>query len=478
MSTNVTEHTRHDAACCPEIPELRRLQYFYGQMLGAADFQDEQRYFREKLKLLNRCLHGYGVICGLKVTPETQEKPCEPEVDREREKLEKEIERREVEVTRLKARLEEAATEEEKKEIEEEIAAREQEIERLRRKLEELCPPDKEDKPSMKVVVGCGVALDCLGNEIVVRHPRVIDPVAALSPADLRKFESQGRSGSGASLYLRICFCETPVEPVRPVYTDKCSSTNGCRYAKIQDSYRLEVTLEAPEKEKRCDPCCCACDDACLLLARIDNVRPGEPIAPADIHNEARRRFGLHEWVNVSGVSWVHGGGYSDSQAGSVLGRNGQSNGLEFRFSGEVLTKSLRPGVVDVWVVEGGKGRSGDIYNVPVEFVNLPATKTTDRLYVRQTSDDKFHEGDRLLIRLRADFVLDECCRPVDGNHLGGRVPLLEEYEGYEHPEDTDEDCLEPPDYPGPWTSGNGHGGGTFESWIWIVGGNQKGELI
>ena len=64
-----TTTKRHNASCAP-VPDFTRLSYFYGQMLSAQDFQREQDYFREKLKLHNRCLHGYGVVCGLAVTPE------------------------------------------------------------------------------------------------------------------------------------------------------------------------------------------------------------------------------------------------------------------------------------------------------------------------------------------------------------------------------------------------------------------------
>src|SRR5215468_3294692 len=67
---------------CAEVPELERLNYFYGQMLSAADFRGEQSYLREKLKLHNRCLHGYGLICGLEVTP-VQEETCCPPADKE-----------------------------------------------------------------------------------------------------------------------------------------------------------------------------------------------------------------------------------------------------------------------------------------------------------------------------------------------------------------------------------------------------------
>src|SRR3954466_16154735 len=48
---------------------FRRLRYFHGRLLTARDFQREQEYFREKLKLRMRCLLGYGVVCGLLVEP-------------------------------------------------------------------------------------------------------------------------------------------------------------------------------------------------------------------------------------------------------------------------------------------------------------------------------------------------------------------------------------------------------------------------
>ena len=32
---------------------------------GASDLQREQQYFRERLKLHNRCAHGFGVACWL-----------------------------------------------------------------------------------------------------------------------------------------------------------------------------------------------------------------------------------------------------------------------------------------------------------------------------------------------------------------------------------------------------------------------------
>src|SRR5271157_5256351 len=66
-----------------EAPYFDRLNYFYGQMLGVNDFSAEQSYFRDKIKLHNRCLHGYGTVCGLKVcvyVPPPPKDGCAPEV--------------------------------------------------------------------------------------------------------------------------------------------------------------------------------------------------------------------------------------------------------------------------------------------------------------------------------------------------------------------------------------------------------------
>ena len=55
-------------------------------MLGVNDFRTEQAYFREKQKLHNRCLHGYGTVCGLMVVALPPPKVCKTEADHEREK--------------------------------------------------------------------------------------------------------------------------------------------------------------------------------------------------------------------------------------------------------------------------------------------------------------------------------------------------------------------------------------------------------
>ena len=59
---------------------LKRLSYFFGQVLTAESFQLEQNYFREKFKRHNRTLHGFGIVSGLKVSVHSGEIIVEPGV--------------------------------------------------------------------------------------------------------------------------------------------------------------------------------------------------------------------------------------------------------------------------------------------------------------------------------------------------------------------------------------------------------------
>jgi hypothetical protein len=60
-----------DPTGCPpdDVGALERVHYFEGMLLGVNDFEQEQTYFRSKLRRHNRLLHGWGVVTGLEVTP-------------------------------------------------------------------------------------------------------------------------------------------------------------------------------------------------------------------------------------------------------------------------------------------------------------------------------------------------------------------------------------------------------------------------
>lgn len=47
---------------------FKRVKYSMGLVLGVDEFEQEQTYFLERDRLQNRMLHGYGTVCGLRLT--------------------------------------------------------------------------------------------------------------------------------------------------------------------------------------------------------------------------------------------------------------------------------------------------------------------------------------------------------------------------------------------------------------------------
>ncbi len=378
-----------------ELPDFLRLSYFHGQMLAATDFRCEQAYFVEKLKLRNRCLHGYGVACGLQVSPISSADPCDS--------------------------------------------------------------GSEDHQP--RVTLHPGVAVDCLGNEIVIRRGYPVELLPLLCGEDRDKFHD------GDCVYLCVEYCERPAGPTRGVYVDSCGGVADCEYGWRQDSYRIRVTLTRPDNDGCVDPCCEPCQDPCLLLARIDDVHEGQPVSEDAIHLGVRRPLSRYWFTTITGINWQHGAYYTPEQAADILGTHDDEGGLRVHFSKDVHTRCLTRGVVDVQVAEGGRGRHADMYFVDGRIEDRTDEEFTRRLRWRQTSGESLQDGDRVLITVRTPFILDRCCRPVDGTHVGGRVPLLPGYEPLHHEPDF---CRTPPSGAGPWTSGTGTGAGVFESWFFV----------
>lgn len=49
--------------------QLEHTRYFPRQRITADDLSQDQNYYREKQRMHNRLLHGWGIVCGLEVTP-------------------------------------------------------------------------------------------------------------------------------------------------------------------------------------------------------------------------------------------------------------------------------------------------------------------------------------------------------------------------------------------------------------------------
>jgi hypothetical protein len=392
---------RHDGGCgcgchgtggCGDLPELARLRYFHGQPLGALDMRREQSYHRDRARMHNRLLHGWGIVCGLDVgvAPRKPADECD------------------------------------------------------------------EDPTFAEVIVLPGAALDCLGNEIILRHPRPVYVDTLLSEHDRKMLADKP-----GTVYLTLCFHELPIDPARPLLMGGCDPVPACEHARILDCYRICATLECPDKGPTCEPCCGACGDLCLELAAIRDFTPGRPLTEDQIDLTGRRTLALRELTEIVGINWVHGATYSREDANALL-----DAGLRVWFSRGVRVDSLVRGVFELTGIESGGGRSASPYNIEGEFVGLPADELTTEATYRRTTGETLQYGDRLLVTIRGDFIVDECCLALDADHLGGGVPLAGEatYRPVYGPREPV--CPARP-------SGDGVEGGEFVSWIYV---EERGE--
>jgi hypothetical protein len=375
------------ATACGDVAEFTRLRYFHGRALGALDLRREQTYHLEKARLHNRLLHGWGIVCGLDV----------------------------------------------------EIAPK------------EPCDPAEEHPDAAVLVVSPGAALDCGGNEIIVRNPREVVLGALLGDDELRRL-----CRKPATVYLTLCYHEQLIDPSRPLLAAECEPVAACQYGRVCETYRICASTTRPDPGPACELCCGACGDHCMELVAITDFDPEAAIEPEQLDFGGRRPLARYDLAEISEINWVHGGTYTREGATALF-----ANGIEVRFSRPVQVSSLREHVVELTTIEAGGGRSAGMYNVDGEFVGLPNAQLTDRFTFRSTTDETLQYGDRVMITIRGDFIVDECCRAVDANHIGGNVPTIE-------------DCpalpVEPPDGPRcpPRPSGNGTEGGEFVSWVFV----------
>ncbi|ANW21688.1 hypothetical protein [Streptomyces clavuligerus] len=407
-----------------EAPPLRRLRYFHGQMLGARDFQREQDYFREKLRLRLRCLLGYGVVCGLFV------RPVPPDGDDCAESAEPPPPQTAGDTAQ---QADQAAG-------------------RPRRARVRITP---------------GLAVDCDGDEVVVRGGCTVDLWKALPP--------QERDTD--TVWIGIEYAERTVEPTRAVYEDGCAESPDCEFGWTEECYAIRVTGCEPPEDERCESCCSRCRHRVLWLARIDRVDWHRPVREEQIRMDVRRSFGRRVPTVITGLSWRHGHTYTIEEAKALLGTVDEDGGLVVRFSDEVRTDSLLPGVVDIQVIEGGPGRNASTWFMGGEFAEPCGDgEFTTSFRYRQNTRETLQDGDRVLITVRTAFLLDRCCHPVDGTHVGGKVPLIGCGDGDGGGDETaargghvpHRGCALPPSGVGPWTSGSGAGGDTFESWFFV----------
>lgn len=453
---------REGEDACADLPDLRRLNYSHGQMLGVNDFRTEQAFFREKLKLHNRCLHGWGTVCGLMVKAVQPPRECRDDNDEERRKLEEELRAVELKLEAERRKKDQAA-----------VAQLEKLAEEVRLRLDKLPATQCDPPPPVRAEIECGLALDCHGNEVLVPRDYVFEPWRLLSERD-RKIV---REGNGTDLYLSICYCEQPIDPVRPVLAGACGATPECTYGKVRESFSLRLTTEAPPPDEACESCCKPCRHDCVYLAVLRGFRQGTGAQTID--NSVRRLVSTNVGTTITGISFTQGATYSIEEASQILGWQKGPPGIQVNFSRPVLTSTLRPGVVQLWVIEGGRTRGAGVYALEGKFEDFGSAEAVTSFRYTYQGDENLDPGDQLILTILGPHILDKCCRPVDGAHIGGRVPLLAGYERFDKSRPQSQCALRPPGY-GPWTSGGNPpgnaSGSNFEAWFFVERAEDDGK--
>lgn len=345
---------------------------------------------------------------------------------------------------------------------------------------------------SDRVVVRCGLALDCCGREIVVRQ----DVVSGRMPWDKRpKVSNSDAPDLDYALLLCLKYREICTEKVPVLYSPQACSSPSMEDGRIREGYELcwhwvrrddlgKYGWESPEgcappeddidkpgrdspaqaetsakrepkrpsdpRERPCPddgpekPRCCLDPDCppehCVPLAVIVAQGWEEMDAQDDIDTTGRRSVAQarEHLTHICWISWPHGG---------VIKASALRN-LKVRFDRPLLEPEFpdRPGPRGInertFVVQYGE-QLEDRQMEDLDFVEykrppyLMGDRRTAAYEIRKPHTYRSHV---VHVTLRCDFIVDCHENAVDGDHLCGRLP-----------------------------TGNGVPGGTFESWFRVV---------
>jgi hypothetical protein len=334
-------------------------------------------------------------------------------------------------------------------------------------------PHPNADCRTQRVVVRCGMAIDCCGRELVVRRDVVTDVIPW---GERPRVENDTRADPRYVLLLCLEYCEAPTEKVPVLYNESACANPAMEYGRVREGVRFGwrwVTREklgangwrthdgcAPDHDvppSPCDDTPCVDADCCLdadcpehhcvpLAVLTENL--GEPGGAPHIDQSGRRPLeegGRAQLTHLCWINWPHGGVVSSGW----LERQGR---LEARFDHE-LEAVVQPegfcgprGVNEcTFIVELGEIYE-DLDFVP--YARPPYLAADRRTAVYELADPRPRPhgryrslaGHTVYVTIKCEFLLDCNGQAVDGNHIGGRRP-----------------------------TGNGTPGGTFESWFTVM---------
>jgi len=461
-----------------DIPPFCRNNYFTGKLLTERDLTAEQRYLTDKLRLHHLALHGWGVVCGLKVRshphcpqlkviiePGLAIDPCgrfirvlkEVEVD-----LPKPISRPGGE--------------------------------------KDPCPPDQPNGGHYQPG-GYGdrrANEEGYGSSYNADEPQNYD-----GPAEQGAYQSGGSYGEKSyggyqdqspatqptvNLYFCLAYAESEDE-LMPAPFDECACTDsGLKPNRICETYTLTVDTEEPDgldklrdrydcEDDDCltmcdvlvDPCPAPFDLKCLPLAIVKDHVLGDAVTEDRIDYSLRpalrstqfleqivrclaKKIPTKTLTQIADISWTHQGEYHCHDfMRQFIGDDNSPRGFEVTFGSPVRREGLNRRTFQATVVRytdaSGAGQ--------IEMVPSRVRLSNDRRRAYLEIDPRYAQRrlDRtrfdLYLKLRCGLILDDNGLPVDGDLLGR----------------LDDDG----NYVVATPTGDGIAGGLFESWIRVT---------
>jgi hypothetical protein len=424
------EPCKHDAGCGFIASERNR--YFTGKYMAARDFSGEQEYFLSRHRLHNRLLHGWGIVCGLRVVPHPREECRDRWV-----------------VVRAGIAID--------------CCGRELILPKDT-PFELPLPPKpeagKEDETAQKDLPYPQEKPHQHGTPSQQNMPGHGD-----TPPEQCMPKQEVMTGE---FLLCVRYTEKPIEYVPALYTEGTCDPARREANRVREVVCLDV-CSLDEVKSGCWPvpngdpkarCRDDCDDElpgpagiclepecpCGEMVPLALIRPKDPKAGYasgfDIDMCGRRHLPTPPefLTHIVSINWDHGGEVSLSHL-----RDDLRGRLEVRFDRKLLpAKGDATGInAYTFIVQYG-GVQRDIEFLPFDRHRQPALEN-DCLAVF-TIDPQYLEvrdniaNNVVYVTLKCDFILDCHGNPVDGSHLRGQLP-----------------------------TGDGVAGGVFESWFRVA---------
>jgi hypothetical protein len=425
MTLNPQENT-----CLPcDIPAFCRNRYYRGKLLTERDFNDEQRYGIDKMRLHTLLLHGWGVACGLVVTPH-------PNCPERRVLIGEGLA---IDCCGREIRL-----------IAEDCIS-------LPQPVPVTVQPVAGQSPSAATVAGSS------GNQKLsedLNEDASAMPDDDCHPAPVPK-----------ELYICIRYAECETE-FAPAPFDDCScSTSSQKPNRVCEGYMLELYQQKPSfwdkaTQEPCElgdcdqyyrkarECCHEVDcNRCLPLAIIHNFVPGERVTAEQIDNWSPRRqlastetldqvirciltkLPTEELTRIEDANWEHNRRMLCREfMEEYIGHTDHPRGFRIEFSHKVRSGEIDTRTFQALVVFHPENESDPRHMqfAPARVELDPDETTWVRLlinpeYARRQLDGRSFD---LFLTLKCDVLRDGYGHAVDGNFIKHKFPTGDNIQG------------------------------------------------